>query len=343
MKKIIINTYLMIIFSLILIGCSSTITITYIVNNEINSQEVLKNTTLENITFYGINEEYIEELYKDKNYTIKYNNEKIKEDTIIYIKLKQVVINFHIDNTIIAKNISMGSKITNDILPVNIDYIEGIYLDNTFNSLYLDYIIDNNIDLYIKMKKVNVTYTYKDITIIKNINMGSYLHINETGILDEEYLDGLYYDEALTIKYEGQRVIQDTTIYLKPNYLGYAIYNIKQKYVIRYNEFYEGTDQSIKYEDVEIEKVLYQDDNICAVLIKGDIINELSQNVWYKEYYGYYLPISGNVLEIRIWSGKNMFTFHGAYISELLSEEQVKEIYNEYYKYTGVVKYEKDN
>ena len=75
MKKIIINIYLMIIFSLILIGCSSTITITYIINNEVKTQEVIKNTTIDNITFYGINEEYIEELKVFKKKTERFLSE----------------------------------------------------------------------------------------------------------------------------------------------------------------------------------------------------------------------------------------------------------------------------
>ena len=66
MKKTLINIYLIIILSILLLGCSSVKTLTYIVNNETKTQEVIKNTTIDTITFYGINEEYIEGLYKDK-------------------------------------------------------------------------------------------------------------------------------------------------------------------------------------------------------------------------------------------------------------------------------------
>ena len=59
MKKILINIYLIIMLSTLLLGCSSVKTVTYIVNNEIKTQEVIKNTTIDTITFYGINEEYI--------------------------------------------------------------------------------------------------------------------------------------------------------------------------------------------------------------------------------------------------------------------------------------------
>lgn len=217
MKKIIINIYLMIIFSIILIGCSSAITITYIINNEVKTQEVLKNTTLENITFYGINEEYIEELYKDKNYTIKYNNEKIKEDTIIYIKLKQVVINFHIDNTIIAKNISMGSKITNDILPVNIDYIEGIYLDESYTVEYTDFnfILDNNIDFYIKMKQVKLNINNGIYIKEIDIYMGTILTIDLLSLYCNEKIKNIYYDNEFTKPYNGEPIEDTMTIYIE--------------------------------------------------------------------------------------------------------------------------------
>ena len=217
MKKILINIYLIIMLSTLLLGCSSVKTVTYIVNNEIKTQEVLKNTTIDTITFYGINEEYIEGLYKDKNYIIKYSNEKIKEDTIIYIKLKQVVVNFHIDNTIIEKNISMGSTITNDILPVNIDYIEGIYLDESYTVEYTDFnfILDNNIDLYIKMKQVKLNIN--DGIYIKEIDiyMGTILTIDLLSLYCDEKIKNIYYDNEFTKPYNGEPIEDTMTIYIE--------------------------------------------------------------------------------------------------------------------------------
>ena len=98
MKRIIYFVTYLILF-LCFSGCGTkTLNVTFYSNDEVKTIEFDYKTIISNDDIFWIDNENIEGLYLDSDYTVKYNNEEIKNDTTIYIKIKEVKITFKYDN-----------------------------------------------------------------------------------------------------------------------------------------------------------------------------------------------------------------------------------------------------
>ena len=173
-------------------------------------------TIITNDIISWIDGDNIEGLYLDSTYSIKYNNEKIKEDITLYIKMKEVKVTFKYEDKEEIIYIKRSSIITYDLITIlKEEDIEGLYIDSTYTTKYNNEEIKEDITLYIKIKEVKVTFKYEDKEEIVNINKSSIITYDSITILKEEDIEGLYIDSTYTTKYNNEEIKEDVTIYIK--------------------------------------------------------------------------------------------------------------------------------
>lgn len=185
---------------------------------------LLNNTLQEEINIYKgdsitkgvitiVNKEYIDDLYYDEEYTIKYNGEPIVEDKTLYFERKSVIVEICNKNAQETINVYLGDIIDNkQISLVNNKYIEDLYYDNEYTKKYNNEEIKENTTLYIKLKTVRVLIINGEITEEVEIEIGSSL---TTTLIQIGYENELYYDQECTKKYEDEIIEEDTKLYQK--------------------------------------------------------------------------------------------------------------------------------
>ena len=71
----------------IITGCKyNGVTITYVIKGDVQTVEYDNKIIITFDIQNSLTEKEIEGMYLDENYSIKYNNEQLVEDTIIYLK-----------------------------------------------------------------------------------------------------------------------------------------------------------------------------------------------------------------------------------------------------------------
>lgn len=150
MNKLLKFIFLLTLF-ICLVGCSNKkVNITFYNEENMNTIEVNYKTVVTNDFISWIDNDNIEGLYLDNNYTIKYNNEKIKEDINIYIKTKEVKVTFKYEDKEEVVNIKRLSNISYDLITIiDKDNIEGLYLDSNYTIKYNNEDVKEDINIYI--------------------------------------------------------------------------------------------------------------------------------------------------------------------------------------------------
>lgn len=143
MKRIICFVTYLILF-LCFSGCvNKTVNVSFCYDGKMKSIEVDYKTIITNNSISWIDCDNIEGLYLDSTYSIKYNNEKIKEDITIFIKIKEVKVTLKYDNKEEVVNIKKSSILSYDLITLlNSENIEGLYLDSHYTVKY------NNEEIY---------------------------------------------------------------------------------------------------------------------------------------------------------------------------------------------------
>ena len=163
-KKITLLFYIMFFSIVFITGCNSQkekeIKITYNINDVVISYNYQDNLVITNKHIELITDMEIEGIYYDEEYTKKYNNEKIKKDTILYLK----VINLQ-DNPFPGLSNELYNQIKTDYIKerygnlyigiyddVKINKFIGIFNNSIIASYYCPYgdgIAELNYDNYI--------------------------------------------------------------------------------------------------------------------------------------------------------------------------------------------------
>jgi len=249
----------------------------------------------------GINDSYIldesnylvdnykfEGLYYDTNYTHKYENYPIKNDTVLYAKFikEKIKIEFIIKNLKTEILLPVGESIFLNDIPVysNIEY-EGLYYDKDFSVKYNGEKINEDIRFYVKVietldnhlckgsidyevydNRISFTNLKKDIIIISTYNefidylkkegfaevVSSYLYSKN---IFNTYTEGFFENNSLII---GKQINSDTKLHI----CGLEI--ISNKLIV-----------NIKSENEINEKISYST-NCFIFSIKKELIQNIS-------------------------------------------------------------------
>ena len=149
------------------------------------------------------------------------------------------------------------------------DEIEGLYYDDNFKNEYDNKKIENDIIVHVKIKKVNVTFIFLNNKMEIQVNKNRSIKINDIAKYIEPYsIQGLYYDPLFTLKYNGELLTDNTTIYLDLNMNDMVrvgnIYTLEEAYEQNF----------IKIEDI------YQIKNNIDVYCYGETLQNIYNGVF---------------------------------------------------------------
>lgn len=223
MKKI----FILLILMFLLCGCCGTesINITFIydgceISETFDSDVVITKNIIDTI----INQEY-EGVYYDSEFTKPYRNDIITSDIKLYIKAKDIVVTIVCDDLEQYINLSAGDCIDiQNITIVELSNIEGLYYDPEFIKKYEDEQLYDSTMLYIKLNTVVVTFklfNYEEQMTFKN---GVIITNDMISLIEEKDIEGLYFNDSFTEKYNNSKITKSTTLYINaPDYKN--IYN----------------------------------------------------------------------------------------------------------------------
>jgi len=159
------------------------VNVSFCYDGKMKSIEVDYKTIITNNSISWIDCDNIEGLYLDSTYSIKYNNEKIKEDITIFIKIKEVKVTFKYDNKEEVVNIKRSSILSYDLITLlNSENIEDLYLDNDYTVKYNNEEILDNTTIYIlsteKLEEVMINQ-YAKKEKLENTSLVDYYQIGE--------------------------------------------------------------------------------------------------------------------------------------------------------------------
>lgn len=160
MKKNISKLLFIIMIMFVLVGCNyNDVTITYVIKDDIKTIEYDRYMIITSDILNSLTSKEIEGVYLDSSYQTKYNDFEIKDDMMLYIKIKEVTVTLKYkekeEKIVIDKNSSINLSMVT-ILEDN--KIEGLYLDENYTIKYNNEIIKEDITLYIH------EYIYDGIT-----------------------------------------------------------------------------------------------------------------------------------------------------------------------------------
>ena len=169
MKKILLIMFLFISF-IGLLGCENkNCLVTFSIDSEEQIIEINKGTILNYNLVTSYEEDVIEGLYYDENYTLKYDYKEINDDIKIYVKTKKVEVTFVIVHEYKKVLINKNSQITKEVLSkvVDTNLIEGLYYDPLYTNKYNNELIIEETTLYLdlnmdKIERVGNIYTLEE-------------------------------------------------------------------------------------------------------------------------------------------------------------------------------------
>jgi len=158
MKRILM-VFVSLIFIICLISCNEEekveeINIKFVIEENIYDIKKEVNYIVNIDDIPNINEEDIEGIYYDSNYSSKYNNEVLGKDTILYVRRvkENIEVTFIVGNIEEVVSMKGNSVVSLDNIPnISEEDIEGIYYDKEYTSEYKGEIIQDDIVLYMKI------------------------------------------------------------------------------------------------------------------------------------------------------------------------------------------------
>ena len=231
MKKII---FLILIF--LLCGCANTknINITFVYDGVEITKTYDKDIVVTDDIINSIIDQEYEGIYYDSKFTTPYNNDLIILDTTLYINKKGIIVTIKCDELEQTLNFKIGDTINlQSITIVDLSNIEGLYYDSEFSEEYEGEKLFSSTILFVKTSKVVVTFKLFDYEERKTFDNGVIITKDMISLIEVKDIEGLYFDDLFTEKYENTTLTKSTTLYINaPNYK-----NI-------YNDIIEVTDDS---------------------------------------------------------------------------------------------------
>lgn len=250
MKKILLIMFLFISF-IGLLGCENkNCLVTFSIDSEEQIIEINKGTILNYNLVTSYEEDVIEGLYYDENYTLKYDYKEIKDDITIYVKTKKVEVTFVIVHEYKKVLINKNSQITKEVLSkvVDTNLIEGLYYDPLYTNKYNNELIIEETTLYLdlnmdKIERVGNIYTLEeaynnnylnieDIKYIKN-NISEYCDNKKTYA---NIIDGIYPCEWISEDLIRQ-IVFDKETQLNPDCDGCLEFELIKQYFIYFGTY----------------------------------------------------------------------------------------------------------
>ena len=202
MKKIIMLLICLVIL-VCLTGCGKqkTVDVTFHIN-DIQETKTFEYGIILDKSFIPIyNESEIEGIYYDKEFIIKYDNKKLKENIDVYIKLVDVIeINLVIVNKTHKVKVFKDNAINLNSLQSIVDtsFIEGLYYDSLFTNKYTNELITEEITLYLDLNMDNMTRV-GNIYTLEEAYENNYLNIEDIKQIQNNINDYCYGDTYMNI------------------------------------------------------------------------------------------------------------------------------------------------
>lgn len=238
MKK---NIFLILIF--LLCGCANTknINITFVYDGVEITKTYDKDIVVTNDIIDSIIDQDYEGIYYDSKFTTPYNNDLITLDTTLYINKKGIIVTIKCDELEQTLNLKIGDTINlQSITIVDLSNIEGLYYDSDFSKKYeCEQILEDTL-LFVKTSKVVVTFKLFDYEEQKTFDNGVIITKDMISLIEVKDIEGLYFDDLFTEKYENTTLTKSTTLYINaPNYkniYNYIIEVIDDSYITLYEK-----------------------------------------------------------------------------------------------------------
>ena len=222
MKK---NIFLILIF--LLCGCVNTknINITFVYDGVEKTKTYDKDIVVTNDIINSIIDQEYEGIYYDSKFTTPYNNDLITLDTTLYINKKGIIVTIKCDELEQTLNLKIGDTINlQSITIVDLSNIEGLYYDSDFSKKYEGEQLLEDTLLFVKTSKVVVTFKLFDYEEQKTFDNGVIITKDMISLIEVKDIEGLYFDDLFTEKYENTTLTKSTTLYINaPDYKN--IYN----------------------------------------------------------------------------------------------------------------------
>lgn len=246
------------------------LTLTYYIDNNIETAELERNTSITKYinTLYENREiEYI--YYNNQLLTLK--NDKIKKDTTVIIKYKKVKITL-LNNTLQEEiNIYKGDSITKGVITiVNKEYIDDLYYDEEYTIKYNGEPIVEDKTLYFERKSVIVEICNKNAQETINVYLGDIIDNKQISLVNNKYIEDLYYDNEYTKKYNNEEIKENTTLYIKLKTVRVLIINGE---ITEEVEIEIGSSLTTTLIQIGYENDLYYDQE-CTKKYEDEIIEE---------------------------------------------------------------------
>ncbi len=308
----------------VLKGVTRNVTIKYK-----DKQEILKIDNASSVMFSDISiikEQSIQGLYYDEKFTELYSGEPIEKDITLYVKVKQVTITLNYEQHQEKMTVDSGYIFSSKDLSFEKEsYLQDIYTSRYYYNTYENEPIEEDTTLYIKKKKITVTFKYNDISQDVQLYIGSVVDSSVLAKFGIDYVQNLYLDKECKTLYNGSPLEEDTTLYLSLDNLYVAMDCIKKQIVKDYNQSPIIPSQNIiGISDVEVKKYYYYDENITVISASYDLYPENLRNK--------VMTIAGYMFfredfKIKVFKDNKIYELEEAYNKKIIDDEIVKKIY----------------
>lgn len=120
-----------------------------------------------------------------------------------------------IDDVTIVERYSKGEVVDVEKFK-DIDGFLGLYYDENYERVYNGEPLEGNTTLYIKKgEPIKVKIDINGSYYVIKVNDGEGLTLDDIEFENKTMLEGLYYDDQYTVKYQGEEIYHDLTLYVK--------------------------------------------------------------------------------------------------------------------------------
>jgi len=316
MKKIFkLSIILLLIFTLA--GCANNVVVTYIVDGINYSKEIEKETIIQKSLFSEIKEDYIEDIFLNQEYTIKYENEPITNDITLYIKIKEITVTFIINGNSYNKKMNIGFNLNNiSFEDVNESDILGYYYDEEFTKNYNNEVLEEDKIIFIKTK-IGQTRIDAINELQEFISNNKYNEIVFNKLFEPVIENIKLSNNEEEIKELKSNILLECSKYLASN-------DIIEKL---YLAFYESNGSNVSFEREKFDEYFYY---IC----------EIDNYHIYMRKESFLFSLSSEIPTPEVYDVENNKSYSINQLGEelVLSEEIVNEIWKEYKAFVELIK-----
>ena len=180
-----------------------------------------------------------------------------------------------------------------------------------------------------KESKINVDFIIDGKSHLIEIDKGTSISKDMIPLSIDEEVVGLYFDENMENEYDGKVLNEDFIIYVKTDVKinDDIIKKMKSKYVSEYLLKYN---ENASIDEVHIDKFYGVYNNAYVLIMSNDYVEYLSV-MTYEVVLNYRFEYPNNNL-IKVYYDDSFYTLTSAYLSNILSKDDITHIYENFVK-----------